>query len=165
RMPLSPSLFEELALEESRTTHTAMVFKSDQLREIFPILCGSTDITHEENVLFNGLHLIVEAMLHPQPALYDRALPIDIDKRIKHNLQHLITPSAANPQAPAVPSFFVEIKAPSEDEILVRCWARYNRALGARTMHSLRNYSRDEPVYDGHDNTFTATYHPGTGIL
>ncbi|KAF2175812.1 hypothetical protein K469DRAFT_763375 [Zopfia rhizophila CBS 207.26] len=74
-------------------------------------------------------------------------------------------PSAANPQAPVVPNFFMEIKAPSEDENLVRCWACYNGALGARAIHSLRNYGRDEPVYNGNGNTFTATYDPGTGIL
>ncbi|KAF2195829.1 hypothetical protein K469DRAFT_546232, partial [Zopfia rhizophila CBS 207.26] len=66
---------------------------------------------------------------------------------------------------PAMPNFFVEIKAPSEDENLVRRWACYNRALGARAIHSLRNYGRDEPVYDGNGNTFTLTYDPGTGIL
>lgn len=162
---LSLSLFEELAIEESRREHAAIVFKSNLLRTVFPILCGSTNILHGENVLFDGLHQMVEDIPYPQPTFYDGVPPAEIDERVKEDLQHLIIPSAANPQAPAVPNFFVEIRAPSEDEKWIRCRACYNGALGARAIHSVQNYGRDEPIYDGNAHVITTIYDPRTGVL
>lgn len=165
RMPfLSPSLFEELALE-SRGEDAAVIFKSNLLRRISPFLCGSTNIPHGESVLLDGLHQIAEEIPLPQPALYDGTFPTEIEERVKGDLQHLVMPSTANPQAPAAPNFFLEIKAPGEDGSLIRCRACYNGALGARAIRSLRNYGSDEPTYDGKVDAYTATYDPETGIL
>ena len=38
-------------------------------------------------------------------------------------------------------------------------------AIGARGMHALQNYDRDEPVYDGNAYTYGSTHHAGTGTL
>lgn len=150
---LSPSLFEELALEESLAG-----------RLLFS-LCGNADILYGVNILLNGLRPIAADIPCPRPALYDGAHPTEIDERIKHDLQHLIMPSAANPEAPAVPNFFLQVRPSTDDENSFQTCARYVGALGARAMHRLQNYGRKEPMYHGNAHTFTSNYDPQTGIL
>ena len=41
----------------------------------------------------------------------------------------------------------------------------YDGAYGARAMHTLQNYGKSQPEYDGNAYTYSSTYHPTTGTL
>ena len=64
-----------------------------------------------------------------------------------------------------MPNFFLEVKAPDGSAGVARKQALYDGAIGARAMHSLQNYGREGPVYDGNAYTLSSTYHAGTGTL
>jgi len=105
----------------------------------------------------------------PKPDFFDGANLRDIDKKVRdkkdtNSLYSLIIPTKHS-TFPVACNFFLEAKAPSGGAHVLRRQACYDGAFGARTMHSLQNYSFDEPVYDGKAYTFSATYHAGTGTL
>jgi hypothetical protein len=59
------------------------------------------------------------------------------------------------------PNSFLEIKGPNGSTAVAGRQARYDGALGARAMHALQNYSKDELEYDGNAYAFSSTYHDG----
>ena len=48
---------------------------------------------------------------------------------------------------------------------MLKLQAYYDGANGARAMHYLQNYGKEEPLYDGNAYTFSAIYHPGSSTL
>jgi hypothetical protein len=154
---LSPSLFQQ----KNKDT----VSERDIIGALLPFLCGNSDIPNGQNVLFDGLQAMIDGDLPVvQPAFYDGALPANIDKRVKDELGHFIIPSAVNSHLPAVPNFFMEVKAPNEDPDVAKRKACYYGALGARAMHKLQTY-KEHPFYDNEAYTITSIYDPATGIL
>ena len=154
---LSPSLLQQ----KNKDT----VSERDIIDALLPFLCGNSDIPNGQNVLFDGLQAMIDGdPPDVQPAFYDGALPANIDKRVKDELGHFIIPSAVNSHLPAVPNFFMEVKAPNEDPDVAKRKACYYGALGARAMHKLQTYKED-PFYDNKAYTFTSIYDPATGIL
>ena len=59
------------------------------------------------------------------------------------------------------PNFFLEVKGPDGNAAVATRQARYDGAIGSRAMHSLQNYGREEPQYDGKAYTFSSAYHNG----
>jgi hypothetical protein len=63
---------------------------------------------------------------------------------------------------PVVPNFFLAAKGPDGSLDVAGRQASYDGALGARGIHSLQNYSKDEPLYDNKAYTIASIYHGGT---
>jgi hypothetical protein len=154
---LSPSLFQQ--------KNEDTVSERDIIGALLPFLCGNSDIPNGQNVLFDRLQAMIDGdLLDVRPAFYDRALPAKIDKRVKDELGYYIIPSVVNPYFPAVPNFFMEVKALNKDLDVAKRKACYYSALGARAMYKLQIYKED-PFYDNEAYTITSVYDPTTGIL
>ncbi|KAK2774987.1 hypothetical protein FQN53_003372 [Emmonsiellopsis sp. PD_33] len=97
------------------------------------------------------------------PAKPDRfigARPEQLDSRIQRHLKQFIIPSTQR-DLPLVPNFFLEAKGPDGVHSTARRQACYDGAVGARGMHRLQSYGKDELVYDNNAYTITAVYQPG----
>ncbi|KAK3943177.1 hypothetical protein QBC46DRAFT_307935 [Diplogelasinospora grovesii] len=96
-----------------------------------------------------------------KPDYYDGAAFKDIDKSVVEDLYKLIIPSQVKEaQRPAAPNFFLEGKSANGSKAVMDRQACHDGAHGARAMHSLQNYGRKVPIYDGNAYTFTSTYMP-----
>jgi hypothetical protein len=62
---------------------------------------------------------------------------------------------------PMAPNFFMEVKGPIGSPAVAARQARYDGAFGARAMHALQNYGKNELEYDGSAYVFSSTYHDG----
>ena len=60
---------------------------------------------------------------------------------------------------PVAPNLFLEAKGPGGAAHVARRQACLDGAYGARAMHSLQSYGKEEPVYDGDAYTYSSTYH------
>jgi hypothetical protein len=49
---------------------------------------------------------------------------------------------------PIAPNFFLAAKGPDGSASVAKRQACYDGALGARGIHSLQEYGKDEPVFD-----------------
>lgn len=146
------------------------------MTSVIPVLCGNraNNIPSEQNVLFTELAPMTtkDATTKPKPDFFDGANLQDIDRNIRdeqdeQNLYALIVPTK-HPTMPVAPNFFLEAKSPSGGADVARRQACYDGAYGARAMHALQNYGREdgeEPIYDDKAYTHSSTYHPGTGSL
>ncbi|KIW40700.1 uncharacterized protein PV06_07877 [Exophiala oligosperma] len=99
-----------------------------------------------------------------KPDLYYGAQPSRIDQRVRADLEKYIIPSSTTSR-PAAPNFFLEGKSKSGNAYEARNQAMYDGAVGARAMHKLQNFGEDESVYDNKAQSFSSTYHAGTGTL
>ncbi|KAI1155977.1 hypothetical protein F4825DRAFT_362050 [Nemania diffusa] len=60
---------------------------------------------------------------------------------------------------------FLKVKRAGGDLAVMERQACYNGAYGARAMHSLQNFGKEEPAYGNNAYSFSATYLAGQGIL
>lgn len=102
-------------------------------------------------------------MSQAKPDYYYGAHPKQLDKRVRNNerINKHIVPSTSS-HFPVVPNFFIEAKGPrgsGEEALLQAC---HDGALGARAMHSLQSYGKDQPLYDNNTYAMSSTYHLGT---
>ncbi|CAK7275635.1 hypothetical protein SEPCBS119000_006772, partial [Sporothrix epigloea] len=110
-----------------------------------------------QNVLFENMQPITdETVAVAKPQLYDGASPVLLSKHVRDQLSNLIIPSIAE-GTPVVPNFFLEV---AEDNSLkvAKLQARYHGAIGARAMHSLQNFGKKVPEYDGKWYTYSSSY-------
>lgn len=55
----------------------------------------------------------------------------------------------------------MEVKGPDGKAAVSIRQASYDGVVGSRAIHSLQNYGKDEPQYDGKIHIFSSTYHNG----
>ncbi|KAK3396725.1 hypothetical protein B0T20DRAFT_242149 [Sordaria brevicollis] len=133
---------------------------------IYPFLVGSSgsDIYNSGENLFSNIEPFAEdRVVKPKPDFFDGAHISAIDRRIRDtyedgNLNKLIIPTN---HALVLPNFFLEVKGVKGSATVARRQAMHVGAVGARGMHALQNYGKDEPVYDGNAYTYTSTYSEG----
>ncbi len=131
------------------------------MSSILPVIAGNSDMPSEENLRFTNLHSITEqTTVDVQPDFFDGARPGDVHKEVRTKLNKTVVPTKHS-NAPIAPNFFVEVKAPTGVPIVAQRQALHDGACGARAMHSLQNYGRDEPVYDDIAYTYSSTYQDG----
>ena len=132
---------------------------------VYPLIAGSADIPHEENLLFGNLKDLTDgSIVKAKPDFYHGATPVEIDPRIREKLGTYIMPSK-NTTAPCLPNFFLEAKGQTGSAVVARRQACYDGALGARGIHQLRSYINPDTAFDNNAYTITATYHSATGSL
>lgn len=90
------------------------------------------------------------------------ALRDDLHPDIRNELDQFIIPGG---DIPILPNSFLEIKGPDGRPSVATGQARYDGAIGARGMHSLQNWMRTEPIYDGYPYSFSSTYQHGHLVL
>ncbi|KAL9632006.1 MAG: hypothetical protein Q9164_005578 [Protoblastenia rupestris] len=98
-------------------------------------------------------------LVFPKPDYYEGILQCYENKSICQSLDEWIIPADCL-EAPFIPNFFLEAKAPRGSPDIVRNQACYHGAFGARAIHKLRNYGIEE-TYDEKSYTFSATYAGG----
>ncbi|KAI0814563.1 hypothetical protein GGR55DRAFT_632303 [Xylaria sp. FL0064] len=167
RSSLSLSRFSEEDFETFERTNDTIANEDDVMIDILPVIYEINKIFSKRNLLFTELKPITnESTTRPKPDVLDGARPGDIDKSIRDDekVYPLIIPTRYL-HVPVAPNFFMEVKSQSGDPAVLKRQACYDGAYGARAMHCLQNYGRDEPVYDGNAYTFSAIYHPGLSML
>ena len=159
RSCLSPSNFSDQdhdkfleAVDNARTEPTVMSF-------VFPLILGETRYPSTMNKpCTNWAPIVADAeLVTPQPDYYDGIRAGPENKLLRQHYNKIIVPAA---DAPFLPNFFAEAKAPRGSiDIAVR-QAMYHGAFGARAMHYTRN-SGSSNDFDSKSYTFTATYASG----
>lgn len=112
-------------------------------------------------ISFRNLDHLTDGTLVPgNPDRYDGARPEQLDVQIQVELNHQIVPSMQH-DLPIAPNFFLAVKGPDGSASVAKRQACYDGALGARGLHSLQEYGKDEPEFDNNASTLTSIYHNG----
>lgn len=166
RASLSPSNFNDDNFKEFKILCRKFRDESMTRAEILPIIGGKgrNEYCSAADRLFNHLETLAESLPQAKPDLYDGVLPKQIDLRVRHDIGKLIVPSN-NTTLPAAPNFFVEGKGERGRSDVARRQVCHGGAIGARAIHSLRNYKSLEPQYGNDAESYSATYHAGTYTL
>ncbi|TWU72058.1 hypothetical protein ED733_002927 [Metarhizium rileyi] len=165
RASLSPSQFSVSAFKKFKLANSRVISEGKVIADILPIIRGSSDIPNEGNLPFSNLDSITDGTtVDAVPDLYDGSHSKELDKTVRQGLSKTVIPTSHG-RAPIAPNFFMEAKAPRGGADVAKRQACLDGAVGARAMHSLQNYGKNQPVYDGNSRTFSSTYHAGTGTL
>lgn len=149
RSSLPPSRFPNSAFRSFKEKNRRAVFENDVMNSVVPVICGDTDIPNQQNVLFTELEpFTTDDVVRPKPDFFDGAQLRGIHERVKdvddeRNLCSSIIPTK-HPSVPVAPNLFLEAKGPDGSAAVVRRQACYDGAYGARAMHGLQNYGKEE---------------------
>ncbi|KAI1472151.1 uncharacterized protein F4812DRAFT_453965 [Daldinia caldariorum] len=164
RPSLSPSQFSDSTFEAFEEDNARAKDEADILANVILTILGTRNHSHlsARNTAFGNLeHLTDGTITLAKPDIYYGAYPAQLTQSSREKLSRHIVPSTTQDK-PITPNFFVEVKGPDGSAAAAARQARYDGAIGSRAMHSLQNYSKDEPVYDNNAYTFSSTYHDGT---
>ncbi|KAH7137578.1 hypothetical protein EDB81DRAFT_844130 [Dactylonectria macrodidyma] len=164
RQSLSPSKFSDGAFETFQDSNAQSKDEDDVKTHVVPTIIGTrrTDHPFAMNTLFGNLEPLTDGTLAPaNPDIYYGAYPEELDRSIRGKLTGHIIPSTMQDK-PMAPNLFMEVKGPDGSAAVATRQARYDGALGARAMHALQNYGKEEPEYDSNAYSFSSTYHDGT---
>ena len=167
RPSLSPSRFSDGAFKNFQRSNAQAKDEEDARVHVFPTIAVAWQPDHPSamNTLFGNLEPLTDGTIAPaKPDVYYGARPENLDRRIRDELSAHIIPSTMEDK-PMAPNFFSEVKGPYGPPAVATLQARYDGAIGARATHSLQNYGRAEPIYDGKAYTISSTYHAGAGTL
>lgn len=163
RASLSPSQFPIERFREFKRADAHVSKESKATKRVIPIIEGKiTDNKCDEgNVLFTNLDFLTKDKLTAaKPDLYHGARPEQLDRRVREHLSGHIIPSTQD-SLPMTPNFFLAAKGPDGSAAVAKLQACYDGALGARGMHSLESYGRNESIYDNNAKTVTSIYNDG----
>lgn len=136
--------------------------EDDIFADVIPTIIGPRDVNWPiaRNTTLKHLEPLTDGTIPlAKPDFTYGALPEQLDPTIHTKLGRFIAPG---PGIPIVPNFFLEVKGPNGSAAVNTQQACYNGAIGARAMHQLQNYGREQPIYDGRSYAFSSTYHDGT---
>ncbi|EGY20844.1 uncharacterized protein VDAG_02368 [Verticillium dahliae VdLs.17] len=160
---LSPSKFSDGAFEAFQENNARAKDEDDVLANVIPVILGPNQTIHlsARNTIFGNLEQLTDGTIAPaKPDIYYGTYPEELSRPARNELARHIIPSSMQDK-PMAPNFFVEVKGPDGSVAVATRQARYDGAVGSRGMHSLQNYGREEPQYDGRTYTFSSTYHNG----
>ncbi|KAF1737842.1 hypothetical protein CRV24_003469 [Beauveria bassiana] len=163
RSSLSPSKFSDGAFKSFRESNARAKDEDDVKADVIPIISGPRQANHllARNTVFGNLEPLTDGTLAPaNPNIYYGGYPDELDRSIREELAGHIIPSTMQDK-PMAPNFFMEVKGPDGSTAVATRQARYDGAIKSRGIHSLQNYGREEPQYDGQAYTYSSTYHDG----
>jgi hypothetical protein len=164
RPSLSPSKFTE-DMHEKFVRADAHAFKEKQITEsVISIIEGDNGDARcvAGGIPFRNLDHLTDGTLVPgNPDRYCGARPEQLDRRIRSELDDQIVPSTQH-DLPIAPNFFLAAKGPDGSASVAKRQACYDGALGARGMHSLQGYGKDDPEFNNNAYTISSIYHDGT---
>ena len=109
-------------------------------------------------VVFTNLEPLANDMFSTtETDLYYGARPEQLDRKVRDDLNGHIVPSTQH-DLPIAPNFFLSVKGSKGSLQVAKRQACYDGALGARGMHSLQSYEKDESTYDNTVYTITSIY-------
>ena len=164
RLSLSPSNFSNENFKKFRRANAHASMKSRVSKTVIPVIEGEIKDYKcvDEEVSFTNLEpLTNKIFIAAEPDLFYGARPEQLDQRVRDELKGHIIPSTKN-DVPIAPNFFLAIKGPEGSLQVARLQACYYGAFGARGMHSLQAYGKDESIFDNNAAyTITSTYLAG----
>lgn len=134
--------------------------KKDVIREIFPLIAGSSKFYSSRNHTFGNLaNLTDNNIVKLQPDIYDGADASNLDPQILKELHSFLQPRVEK-KCPIVPNFFGMFKGPKTETFVSEQQAQYAGAIGARAIHMLRSFAVEDPemIYNNNAYTITAVY-------
>ncbi|KAK2808773.1 hypothetical protein FQN50_004445 [Emmonsiellopsis sp. PD_5] len=164
RPSLSPSRFTDEDFDAFEEKDAGVTKEQVVMSSIIHVIEGEiADIrcVGSGYVLTNLAAITDETISPAKPDRFFGARPEQLDTRVQKHLKRFIVPSTQR-DLPLAPNFFLEAKGPDGIHSTARRQACYDGAIGARGMHRLQSYGRDELVYDNNAYTITAVYQPGT---
>lgn len=163
RSSISPSRFGEEDFEEFLQVDTDASKERQVTENVLPFIEGKVPDNKcmGGGIPFKNLDHLTDGTLVPgNPDRYHGARPEQLDEQIQFELSHQIVPSTQH-DLPIVPNFFLAVKGPDGSASVAKRQACYDGALGARGLHSLQGYGKDEPEFDSNASTLTSMYHNG----
>lgn len=142
--------------------------ESKVMTDILPTFMGDTDFPRDQNRLCENWTPINSdlGLVIPKPDFFDGEAHESEYFQIRKDLNKVIIPSKDN-ACPYLPNFFGEFKGGPGGigRMVAERQACYDGAFGARGMHRLQNYTKndDDETYDQVARTFTFVYF--TGVL
>ena len=167
RASLSPSRFDEKEFEKFTDLNERATGETRAMSDVFTIIEGQGRHKYHSagpDHPFNNLEPLSEYLPRAKPDVYDGALPQHVDPRVRKDLGQYIVP-CNDTSRPVAPNFFIEGKSARGRADVAKLQACHGGAVGSRAIHSLENYKNPYPRYDGKLNSYSSTYHPGTGTL
>lgn len=150
------SKFVDLADEATDEDHV-----NDNL---MPIIRGDdSDILSQKNLHSSNLAPLIGkgGLVVDVPDYCDGVRLSSINWKIREDIGIYIQPSK-NAEYPALPNFFLEVKGPAGDTMIVKRQAFYDGCMGARGMHQLRSYGKNpSAMYDNKVYTIVSTFAHG----
>ena len=160
RGSLSPSQFSESKYEDFLDAVENAREEAQVMSDVFATLKGPKIYPSTTNRPCNNWAPLVSAnLVIPQPDFFDGERQTPGDAELRQILDSLIVPSTSS-NAPFLPNFLVELKAPGASAEIARRQIVYDGAFAARAMLHLRAYGGEE-IYDGNAYTLTSTYTDG----
>lgn len=127
---------------------------------LFPLLGGDEEgqYAHEEEMLCHNLEPLVPGIADAKPDYMDGSLASSMKKEVRQSLSQLIVP--ANLCMPILPNFFLEVKGPEGSWLVLRRQILHDGCLGARGIHSLNSWGREE-CFNGKASTISVSFYLG----
>lgn len=163
RPSLSLSYFSDSTFEAFQEANAQAKDERDVLDNVFPSITGplKDNYPSAKSVAFGNLEPLTDGTIAAsKPDIALGAIPEQLDPTVRLSLQHYIIPCTMTDRVMA-PNFFVEAKGPDGSAAVMVRQARYDGAVGTRTMHSLQNYGQEKPVYDSKAYAYSSTVHNG----
>jgi hypothetical protein len=163
RSSLSPSKFTD-EMHEKFVRADAHAFKEKQITEsVISVIEGDNG---DARCVAGGIplrnldHLTDGTLVPGNPDRYYGARPEQLNRQIRDELSGQVIPSTQH-DLPIAPNFFLAAKGPDGSLAVAGRQASYDGALGARSMHSLQTYGKEQPAFDNSAYTITSIYHGG----
>lgn len=132
-------------------------------RTALPLMAGNKPgFDTDSDVIFANLDPLTEwdTTVRLKPDLYDGVALDQVNPTVRRRLRKVIVPTRNDCQV-VCPNFFMEVKRPEGFPAVLRRQVMHAGAIGARAMHSLRNYGRRVPKYDNKAYTISVMYQDG----
>lgn len=105
RPSLASSQFSDNAYKDFQRKNEDVVTEGEVMRDLLPIIAGSSDIPNRQDLCFTQLDTIANGtVVDAQPDFYDGARFGDIDTQVREDLGSLIIPTGHR-KAPVAPNF------------------------------------------------------------
>ncbi|KAI1974678.1 hypothetical protein LOZ53_003380 [Ophidiomyces ophidiicola] len=163
RSSLSPSKFCEKDFQKFERADTNASKEKPVTSFVVPTIDGDIDDPKcvGGDYPFGNLAPLTDGTLaNAKPDHFFGARPEQLKPEIRDELNEFIIPSTQS-SLPMAPNFFLEAKGPDGSPAVATRQACYDGVLGARGIHKLQSYKRDEPVYDNNAYTIISTYQAG----
>ena len=163
RASLSPSKFTDEDFRKFKRADTNAAKEKQVTTTVLPVIEGPIGDAKcvSGGIPFTNLDALTDGTLVPgNPDIYYGARPEQLDRQVRNDLSGQIIPSTQD-DLPILPNFMVAAKGPDGSLAVAGRQASYDGALGARGMHSLQSYGRDDRFFDNKAYTITSIYHGG----
>ena len=164
RASLSPSRFPDSKFREFKRVDARAKKEAQVNSYVVPLIEGEiTDGNcRSGQVRFTNLaHLTDGNLVAGNPDLFYGSPPEQLNRTVRGELSSQIMPSTQE-DLPTTPNFFLAAKGPDGTHRVAQVQALYDGTLGARGMHSLQSYGKDQPTYDNKAYTISSSYSGGS---